>query len=154
MSLPETDLLVGRVCIEVFGRPTTQGSKKAFVHAKTGKAILTEQMGAQLHTWREDVRQAAKPWQGAFGPKEPLELAVHFTLAKPTSAPKRRRSWPVSRRNDLDKLLRSTLDALTSSGVYDDDSQIISVQATKSYPGEGLGPTIPGAWIEIRAVTI
>jgi Holliday junction resolvase RusA-like endonuclease len=41
-----------------------------------------------------------------------------FTLKKPRSAPKRRPSWP-DRRPDIDKLLRSTFDALVSAGAIE-----------------------------------
>jgi crossover junction endodeoxyribonuclease RusA len=140
------------VIIEVLSRPTTQGSKKAFVNHRTGRAVMMEQMGDQLKNWRADVRAAAEPHRGRFVAKEPLRVVAHFTLAKPVSAPKRRRTWPTGMRNDLEKLLRSTYDALTSSGVWADDSQVVQEMSSKSYPGEGDGPSSPGVLLMIYSL--
>lgn len=139
--------------IEVLSQPVTQGSKVAFVHKHTGRAVMREQMAVRLHNWRADVRAAAIPYRGTFAPKEPLRVVAHFTLPKPASAPKHRRLWPTSKRNDLEKLLRSTYDALTSSGVYQDDSQIVQELSSKSYPGEGDGPATPGVRLLIYSLT-
>jgi hypothetical protein len=47
---------------------------------------------------------------------------------------------------DLDKVLRSTLDALGEAGCYRDDSQVVAVEAQKAYcePGE-----LPGATLQL-----
>lgn len=138
--------------IEVLSRPVTQGSKVPFIHRYTGRPMMSEDNGIRLQHWREDVRAAAAPHRGRFAPKEPLRLIAHFTLHKPTSAPKRRRMWPTSKRNDMDKLLRSTCDAITSSGAYADDSQIVQLLSSKSYPGEGDGPAVPGVRLLIYSL--
>lgn len=70
----------------------------------------------------------------------PLEVVVTFTLAKPRTV---KREMPHVR-PDVDKLLRSTLDALGSAGVYGDDSQVVHSDALKVY---GI---IPGASIIVR----
>lgn len=141
------------VHFSVHGYPTPQGSKRGFAHPSTGKVILLEQAGDKLKTWRQDVKMAAgfamhgrEPFSG------PLGIVAIFTVPKPASAPKRVRTWPV-KRPDLDKLLRSTLDALKGEAIMD-DSQIVLVEAGKTYPGEGqYALNVPGADITIWQVT-
>ena len=61
-----------------------------------------------------------------------------FTLPKPSSAPKRRRTWPM-RKPDLSKLARSTEDALVDAGLLADDARIVEYQRlAKVYPGEDV----------------
>jgi crossover junction endodeoxyribonuclease RusA len=75
-----------------------------------------------------------------------------FTLPKPKSAPKTRRTLP-DRKPDIDKLVRSTCDALTTAGVYEDDARIVSLTASKVFPGEGIDALdVPGCVIHLRAV--
>jgi Holliday junction resolvase RusA-like endonuclease len=74
-----------------------------------------------------------------------------FTVRKPASAPKRRVTWPTTRDSgDIDKLLRSTFDALTTAGAIADDSRIVEITARKVFPGEGLDALeTPGAVIRV-----
>jgi Holliday junction resolvase RusA-like endonuclease len=59
-----------------------------------------------------------------------------FTMPKPLSAPKTRRTWPM-RTPDLSKLLRSTEDALTTAGIWRDDARVVEYgRAAKVFPGE------------------
>ena len=93
------------------------------------------EQSAKVKPWRQDVAAAAlDAMRGLPMLTGPLGMTVVFTLPKPLSAPKRRRTWPC-RRPDLDKLLRSTLDALTGE-VFADDAQIVSLRAAKAYPRE------------------
>jgi Holliday junction resolvase RusA-like endonuclease len=97
-----------------------------------------------LKTWREDVKAAAVDAMNGRIPFEgPVELLVTFVLVKPKSV---KRVWPFVR-PDLDKLLRSTGDALTSAGVYGDDSQLVKITAQKLY---GIHP---GAEVLVRVVS-
>jgi crossover junction endodeoxyribonuclease RusA len=75
-----------------------------------------------------------------------------FTLPKPASAPKRRTTYPC-RKPDIDKLARSTCDALSDAGVWADDSRVIELQLLKVFPGEhSEALAAPGASIHIREV--
>lgn len=69
-----------------------------------------------------------------------------FYLRRPPSAPKSRQ-YP-DRKPDLDKLIRSTLDALVIGGVIEDDARIIAIRAGKVYAR--TRPT--GALIEINSL--
>ena len=53
---------------------------------------------------------------------------------------------------DLSKLVRSTEDALTDAGTWEDDSRIVHCVASKVFPGEHADALAsPGAVIRINA---
>jgi hypothetical protein len=140
-------------------RPAPQGSKR---HVGQGRLI---EQSKRVTPWRVAVdtaarnamvvRHALKYGGRPAGPTPPLDgplsVEVAFTVRKPASAPKRRITWPITRDSgDIDKLLRSTLDALTTSGAIADDSMVVEVVARKMHPGEGLDALdAPGAVIRI-----
>ncbi len=130
----------------VYGTPAPQGSKR-----HVGRGIMVESSD-KVKPWREAVKAAS--WQAGYPVKPldgPLNLTVVFTLRKPASAPKKRRTWPC-KRPDLDKLLRSTLDGLGESGIFHDDAQVVSIIAHKVYPGEGNSLPSPGARIWVSEI--
>lgn len=139
-----------RIEIEVYGTPAPQGSK-SFKGMRGGRAVLVE-ASKKVKPWRADVKAAAEAAMRALGaswePMDgPLRLDVVFTLRKPLSAPKRTRTYPM-RVPDLDKLLRSTDDALTDAGIWVDDARVVDCRALKAYPGEAEGALdFPGARI-------
>ncbi len=140
--------------IIVYGIPAPQGSKRFVGHAKSGRGIMVESSKA-VKPWREAVKWAALG-EGIRGPEDaivgPVRVEMSFTLPKPKSAPKTRRTYP-DRKPDLSKLIRSTEDALTDAGVWEDDSRVIYCGASKLYPSEGLGAlSKPGAIIRITPV--
>lgn len=135
----------------VAGLPVAQGSMSAFVRG--GRAIVTDQKGPKLKPWREAVRSTAVetvgPWQPITGP---VRVVLLFALPKPSSAPKRRRTWPTGKRSgDLDKLTRAVFDALTDAGVWGDDSQVVDVRVVKDYP-EHVAQTSPGVIVRLWSV--
>lgn len=123
---------------QVRGIPATQGSKRAFVLKGTGRAVITEAGGQHHRDWRTRVAAAA---QDAADGREllagPVFVNLHFRLPKPASAPKRKRTWPISARSgDIDKLCRCVLDALTGV-LFNDDSQVVTLTASKDYGDPG-----------------
>jgi crossover junction endodeoxyribonuclease RusA len=150
MTTPTSGTLRQRpadLTITTYGSPAAQGSKR---HVGGGRMI---EMSKAVAPWREDIRTAALVAGRNQGPLTgPLAVTIFFTLQKPTSAPKRRRTWP-SKKPDIDKLLRSTFDALTTAGTWQDDAQVISVHAVKLYVGDVNALDRPGAWISIYTVT-
>lgn len=130
--------------IVVYGMPAPQGSKR-----HVGKGILVES-SKKVKPWRQDVKAAALAARNGAPPIDgPVSLHIVFTLPKPKSAPKTKRTYP-DRKPDIDKLLRSTLDALTEAGVFTDDARVISVRATKVFPNEGeQSMDAPGAVIYV-----
>lgn len=123
------------VTVVAYGRPAPQGSKK-FVGTskKTGRGILVES-SKHVKPWRAIVDAAARglvntPLDG------PLIVRMIFTVPKPASAPKRRRTWPAVM-PDLSKLARATEDALTTAGLWADDARVVEYERlAKVYPGE------------------
>lgn len=118
----------------VYGTPAPQGSKR---HVGGGRMIESSR---KVKPWREDVKAAAERLLEVHAVRPPpidapIRIRLVFTLPKPASAPKRRVTYP-RRKPDIDKLIRSTFDALTSAGMWIDDSCAIEVQALKVFPGE------------------
>lgn len=141
----------------VRGTPAPQGSKSfKGLSKKTGQAILVES-SKKVRPWRQDVKAAAEAWKSAAGAAPidgPVVVRMTFTLPKPASAPKRRRTYPM-RTPDLSKLARSTEDALTDAGIWQDDARVIEyTRLAKVFPMEGDDALdSPGAVIEIWEVT-
>jgi crossover junction endodeoxyribonuclease RusA len=138
--------------IIVFGEPAPQGSKK-FVGMIKGHGMLVES-SKKVKPWRQDVVAAAKEAMQGFAMFDgPLSLKMVFTLPKPASAPRRKRTWP-NKKPDVSKLARSTEDALVTAGAIRDDSRIVEyVRLAKVFPGEdpdALGS--PGVLIEIHCL--
>lgn len=136
--------------IRVYGAPAPQGSKRAFRSGgkPDGRIVVLESSAVKVRTWRADVKDAAeqalaRAGKGALNAPVPVELAIMFLMPRPKSA--RNGAKPV-KRPDLDKLIRSTLDALKSGGVYGDDSQVITLTAGKEYATDANSP---GALIEV-----
>jgi Holliday junction resolvase RusA-like endonuclease len=137
---------VNELRIAVRGLPAPQGSKR-----HVGNGVMIES-SKKVKPWREAVKAAAldaigDDWRPL---DEPLVVSMVFTMPKPASAPKRKRTWPM-RTPDLSKLIRSTEDALTDAGVWRDDARVVGYRETrKAYPLEGdhTLPT-PGAVIRI-----
>lgn len=125
-----------RYLIEVYGIPGPQGSKR-----HVGNGVMLES-SKKVKPWRELVHSAAlearKSCVGIVEPPldVPLMVRMVFTLPKPQSAPKRRRTHPC-RTPDLSKLARSTEDALTTAGLWRDDARVVEyTRLAKVYPGE------------------
>lgn len=129
---------ISPLTITVHGLPAPQGSKR-FVGVQGGRGRMIES-SKRVAPWREDVRQAARQaieaHQLAAPMDAPLAVRMVFTLPKPASAPKKRRTWPC-KVPDLSKLVRSTEDALTSAGLWRDDARVVEyTRLAKVYPGE------------------
>jgi len=129
------------IVIDVIGEPAPQGSKR-----HVGRGIMVES-SAKVKPWREVVTfAAAQAVAKGFRQVGPVGVTIMFYLRRPPSAPKSRR-YP-DRKPDLDKLIRSTLDALVIGGVIEDDARIIAIRAGKVYAR--TRPT--GALIEINSL--
>ncbi len=144
-----------RLHIEVVGRPAPQGSKK------TGGAGQLLESSAYLPAWRAACRI------GAYKAYAAAEIGTDHLPVFPIGVPvviERCVFWVTSQqcrgagtdlaigKPDIDKLLRSTLDALgggryKTARLYDDDSQIVMINGlAKMRP---VGTQSPGASIVI-----
>lgn len=139
------------ISITVHGIPAPQGSKRAFVSG--GRARVIESSHARVKSWRQAVidQVLAEDRPQLAGP---VEVGVTFRLKRPKGHYRTGKNAHLLRDTapsypygmpDLDKLLRSTLDALTAAGVWADDAQVAKVTAAKVY-GQ------PGADITVRAL--
>lgn len=142
--------------IVVYGAPAPQGSKRYVGTTKTGRGIMVES-SKKVKPWRDDVKNAAEDWLDLQPVRTtldgPLQVTMVFTLPKPASAPKRRRTWP-DRKPDLSKLVRSTEDALSDSGFWADDARVVEyARLAKVFPGEDpLALDAPGVRIRVERV--
>lgn len=144
----------------VYGTPATKGSLKP---VPRGKHFALVESHTTSKPWREAVKwaalQAIADREGTGDPfatlSGPVEVRVVFSFAKPKSAPKTRRTWPVTRSSgDVDKLLRNLFDALVDAGVMADDSQVVDVRAQKAFVGDYPSATIsPSATVLVRTLT-
>lgn len=142
--------------IIVYGTPAPQGSKSfkgMFKSKKTGRQVpkLVESSKA-LKPWREAVKWAALAAKNGAPPiPGAVRVEMIFTIAKPKSASRRRKTFP-DKRPDLSKCVRATEDALVDAGIIEDDARIIDCLSSKVFPGEGASSlATPGAVIRIRS---
>lgn len=124
------------------GVPATKGSWRA-VRGRSGARPVLLADNAREKPWA-----LAVAWSAKAARVRPLVGAVSVTLhcwfprpLKPTN--------PFPARNDVDKLARSTLDALTGIA-WQDDQQVTQLLVTKSYVDTDQRE--PGAWLEIARV--
>lgn len=114
--------------IVVEGRPAPQGSKRI------GAGGAMREASVYLPAWRREVRVAALRWMKGVGVRPtdrpvfagPVAARVTFYVATTPDA-----------QPDVDKLLRSTFDALTQAGVWEDDARVVQVEACKRAHSEG-----------------
>ena len=136
--------------ITVHGVPAPQGSKKAYV--RNGRAILVES-SSKVKPWRQAIQAAT---HNIPRHNEAVTVTVTFLMPRPKQHYGTRQGQPylkptaptyVTTKPDIDKLVRSTLDGLTDSGVLSDDNIVAVLTAKKRYVKDGEEP---GAVINIQ----
>ena len=126
------------VSFQVHGTPAPQGSK-----TRTRYGMF--ESSKRVKPWREEVIKVASRLEPIAAP---YDVKVFFFIAKPkkTDAP-----FPVAPTvGDLDKLIRSTFDGLTQSGIITDDRHIVTTEAAKNWAGTDG----PGAVIVIKSLAV
>jgi crossover junction endodeoxyribonuclease RusA len=144
-----------RLHFTVYGVPIPQGSLKAFMPKGRRFPVVTSD-NLRTKPWKHEVTEAARAeferyetYSAAPRVEGPVAVDIEFYLPRPKTAPKRIR-YP-GKKPDLDKLVRAVLDALTNAGVWQDDSQVVAVIATKSFAG-GMVPMVrPGLVRDVDA---
>ena len=133
----------------VTGTPAPQGSKKFVGTNRQGRGIMVES-SKKVRPWRMDVKAAAEAVRARHGTiAGPLVVSMVFTLPKPTSAPKTRRTWP-DRKPDLSKLARSTEDAISDAGLWEDDARVVEYRRlAKVFAGEDID-ALPAPGVRVR----
>lgn len=129
---------MARLAFTVIGVPAPQGSKR-----HVGNGVMVES-SAKVKPWRQDVVAAAvamKEHDNWGAPVGPVSVSVTFFLPRPKGHYRTGKFAHLLRDNapghcvkpDIDKLVRSTLDALTTAGVLRDDAQVHALHAHKAY---------------------
>ena len=116
----------------VEGTPIQQGSMR---HIGNGRMIHNK--AAELATWRAMVALGARQ-AGCQPIDSPIVIFMRFRIKRPKTVKRDLPTVPP----DLDKQIRSILDALTGTA-YIDDSQVVDIKASKVYSDN------PGVDIEI-----
>ena len=132
------------LAIFIPGNPAPQGSK-SFMGTFRGKSgrmhAKMVESSKKAPAWRMDVRVALMDDENQ--PKAyfdgPVHIELEFVMPRPLSAPKRS-TPPAVKKPDLDKLQRAVFDAISSAGVWRDDSQVVSVVASKRLAEIGQTP--------------
>ncbi|MGW0920415.1 RusA family crossover junction endodeoxyribonuclease [Streptomyces sp. NPDC002755] len=127
--------------VRVNGLPAPQGSKR-----HVGRGVMVES-SKKVKPWREAVAaETAKlnfedwpfvrvsAWFLLPRPKSHYRSGRYSRILKPT-APRYPGKYP-----DLDKLCRSTLDALRMGGAYQDDARVVTLHAFKVFTEAGEEP--------------
>jgi len=138
------------ISFSVHGLPAPQGSKRHI-----GKGVMIES-SAKVRPWRQDVKFAALENKTAdWDTSQQMSLSVVFMFQRPQSHYLKsglRSTAPYyctsALTGDLDKLLRSTNDAMTGV-LFNDDRQVVSINAIKRYCGPN---DQPGAIITLTAL--
>lgn len=154
------------VAFDVLGTPAPKGSSRPMLNRKTGIAFsfaggspVTER---KIKAWSTAVREMSLETIGERAEpvyvREPLSVEIVFRMVRPMGHwGKGRNAGRISDKApiapmgkpDIDKLVRTTLDAMTGL-VFDDDSRIARLVATK----EWAMPGHEGARIVVSALAV
>lgn len=130
-----------RVEFFVAGKPQSQGSLKAIaLRRRDGRPILDDRGGQRIvlvdhnawnKPWRTVVATVAQQHiaEDQIAVDGPVMLTLEFRMPAPKTA--KRGALPIVF-PDLDKLVRSVLDALTGVA-YKDDKQVTDIDTSKRY---------------------
>ena len=125
----------------VLGSPQPKGSARALLD-RDGRPFVVPD-NSKSRVWERAVALVASRVKPEAPLDQPLRLEVEFWLERPA---KPKFAAAPAARIDLDKLLRSTGDALTGL-IYVDDSRIVEIAATKKW-GPPLGAQIRVSTVE------
>ena len=142
MTSPPQPLLY----VTVAGTPVPQGSKRAWLNAKTNRVMMAEDQGARHASWRREVTAAVAEAMRDAGIDEPVDAAVSVSLTFHVLRPGAhygtgrngttvRAGAPAypAKAPDIDKLARAVLDSLTDSRLWIDDGQVTSLLVRKRF---------------------
>lgn len=127
----------------VNGLPVAKGSTRAFLPKGSVRPIITS-TSRNLKSWEQIIRLTSSAAADAAkwrvpGRDIPIGVSVSVALPRPKSLPRKQESH--TKKPDLDKLVRAVLDALTGIG-YEDDSQVVMLDAVKEYVRDGQMPGV------------
>jgi len=121
----------GVIQFTVIGIPQPQGSARAFVPKGWNRAVITG-ANSKNKPWRQEVSGMADNAMqnlSIVGKPKPVLVKCDFFFDRPKS---QKKVLHKTTKPDLDKLLRSVLDAMTGI-VFEDDSQVVACEITKGF---------------------
>lgn len=123
------------ICAEV---PTaTLQQAKAYYNPKLHRVAMYEP---------QNVKDAKKLYENKlrpFRPTEPIEGPKKITIefAMGIKSEKKKGTWKTTR-PDIDNMCKILLDRMTALRFFNDDSEIVSLTASKRYVEEGESPNV------------
>jgi Holliday junction resolvase RusA-like endonuclease len=161
----------------VLGLPAPQGSKHGrpiyrgtgAAREFTGAVAQVESSKSGVATWRSDVVRAATEALQLWAEGDqvgypfgigPVHVDIVFIFGRPKHHYRTGRNAHLLRdtaptlhthKPDVDKLLRSTFDALTTAGVWKDDAQVAGLSGDPMKRYSNGHEDLPGARIKIRS---
>jgi crossover junction endodeoxyribonuclease RusA len=139
----------------VEGTPITKGSARMFFHKTTKKPIVIQDNQKRQKPWVDLIRTTATAFKENQNFKmvtgaASVRLTFHLQRAKShytkTGLGMYAPRYPVGKgRNDLDKLARCVVDALTGI-CWTDDGQVVELLLHKYYADDHK----PGVYIEVQ----
>jgi len=113
--------------ITVIGRPAPKGSYRA----PAANVVINDNEATK--PWQQAVMYAVLSARAgnpdAYRLHGPCEVGLAFYFLRPKSV----KAVHMAVRPDIDKLQRSTLDALVDIGAIEDDARIVDISASKRY---------------------
>lgn len=139
----------------VNGVPMPKGSMNSFISPRTKKIVTlhgTKESRPRFATWNTDIKAAAltalRPCGWSLVIDKPVEVFAAFYLPRPKSHYRKNGELNTNavkwhaKKPDVDKLVRTVLDAIVGIAFYD-DSQCARIVAQKTYSDQpGLGVTV------------
>ena len=136
-GIPFSLMLPSKIIFLVNGVPRPKGSTQTFFHRGRPITITASKYGK---AWEKTISRTAKPhFLRPLIPDVPIGIYCKFTFVK---GPKSRFLKHMVDTPDIDKLLRTVLDGLTSIA-YVDDRQVVKLSGDKAW-GKN-----PGVYIEV-----
>jgi Holliday junction resolvase RusA-like endonuclease len=125
------------------GRPIQQGSMIARI--VKGRAVVHSHASAELKAWRKTIATAI---QAHGHPQIGPYVEVRGTYYMPKPASTKFPEYPAGP-PDLDKLTRATFDAITQSGLIEDDARIVRMVIEEEWAAASGEPGL-ALWIGHR----
>ena len=125
------------ISFEVIGTPVPKGSMRGFV---VGKRAVVTHNSKKTKPWQQQIAQLAAANSLDLLIEGPVCVRLIFRVPRPKTVPKVRNGLPAAK-PDIDKLARPVLDACTGT-IWKDDSQVVSLRASKVYATDEVPPGV------------
>lgn len=142
----------------VAGVPMPKGSMNSFISPRTKKIVTlhgTKESRPRFATWNTDIKAAAltalRPCGWSLVIDKPVEVYATFAMPRPKSHYRKNGELNTNavkwhaKKPDVDKLVRTVLDAIAGIAFYD-DNQVAVIRAYKEYSQR------PGVHITVRVI--